>query len=180
MVRNFKEYTSRLVCLAGSLLLLASLAGCDRGMTDLEEYVISVKSKKSSNIEPIPEVHAFTPFLYEPAERRDPFLPLEFAVQGAPIVSNGVRPDVTRNREPLEEFPLDALRMVGTLQAQGTMFALVRGGDGIVHRITIGNHMGQQFGKITGISEQEVQIVEIVSDGFGGYMEQPNQLALID
>lgn len=180
MIRIFRGYLPRFVSFAGGLLVLISLTGCDRGMTDLEEYVLAVKAKKSSNIEPIPEVHAFTPFLYDPADRRDPFLPLEFAVQGAPIVSNGIRPDVTRNREPLEEFPLDALRMVGTLQTQGTMFALVRGGDGIVHRITIGNHVGQQFGKITGISEQEVQIVEIVSDGFGGYMEQPNQLKLID
>jgi type IV pilus assembly protein PilP len=166
--------------LAVSSLFVISLAGCERGMSDLETYVAEVKARKSTDIEPIPEVHVFAPYLYDPGDRRDPFLQLEFALQGPPIVGSGIRPDVTRNREPLEAFPLDALSMVGTLQAQNTMFALIRGGDGIVHRVTLGNHMGQQFGKITGISEQQVQLLEIVPDGFGGYMEQPSHLTLID
>lgn len=163
-----------------ALALLAMLGGCGRDMSDLEAYVAEVKARKSSDIEPIPEVHAFAPHIYEPGDRRDPFLPLEFALAGPAMVSSGVRPDPSRNREPLEAFPMDALRMVGTLQASGTMYALVRGGDGIVHRVTLGNHMGRNNGKITGISGQQVEVVEIVPDGFGGYMEQPNRLALVE
>ena len=166
--------------LSAALCLFLLLAACGRDMSDLESYVQEVKARTSSDIEPIPEIHAFTPFLYEPGDRRDPFVPLEFALKGPAMVSSGIRPDTSRNSEPLEAFPLDALSMVGTLQAQGTMFALIRGGDGIVHRVTLGNYMGRNYGKITGISEQEVQLVEIVPDGFGGYMEQPNNLALID
>lgn len=162
------------------LLFLVSITGCDRDMTDLEDYVAKVQSVKSSDIEPIPEVQVFTPYIYEPGDRRDPFLELEFSVKGPAMVSSGVRPDVSRNSEPLEAFPLDALSMVGNLQAHNTMFALVRGGDGIVHRVTLGNHMGQQYGKITGISEQQVELLEVVPDGYGGYMEQPNSLKLID
>ncbi|MGB1580080.1 MAG: pilus assembly protein PilP [Nevskiales bacterium] len=165
-------------CVVAGLVLLA--AGCDRGMGDLEAYVAEVKARKSSDIEPIPEVHAFAPYLYEPGDRRDPFRALEFALEGPAIVSSGIRPDLTRNREPLEAFPLDALRMVGTLQMQGTMYALIRGGDGIVHRVTLGNYVGRNYGKITEVSGQEVQIVEIVQDGFGGYMEQPNRLTLVE
>lgn len=162
------------------LSVLTMLAGCSRSMSDLEDYVAEVKARKSSDIEPIPEVHAFAPYLYEPGDRRDPFLPLEFALQGPAMVSSGIRPDVSRNPEPLEAFPLDALRMVGTLQTGGTMYALIRGGDGIVHRVTLGNYMGRNYGKITSVSEQRVELVEIVPDGFGGYMEQPNRLTLVE
>lgn len=180
MAGQSKGRQAGLMRAASSSLLVILLAACDPGMSDLEVYVAEVKARKSNDIEPIPEIQPFTPYIYDPADRRDPFLPLELALQGPPIVSSGIRPDTNRNREPLEEFPLDALRMVGTLQAQNTMFALIRGGDGIVHRVTIGNYLGRQFGKILGISEQKVEMVEIVPDGFGGYMEQPNHLTLID
>ena len=154
------------------------LAGCGAGMSDLEDYAEEVKSRKSADIEPIPQIIPYTPFLYDPAGRRDPFLALNYAPKET--IASTVTPDLNRNREPLEEFPLDSLRMMGTIEMHGTRFALVRGGDGIIHRVTVGNYMGQNYGKIVSISEAEVQLVELIPDGFSGYMEQPASIALTD
>ncbi|HET8699122.1 MAG TPA: pilus assembly protein PilP, partial [Gammaproteobacteria bacterium] len=83
-------------------------------------------------------------------------------------------------RELLEQFPLDSLTMVGTLSDQRASFALVQSADGLVHRVTVGNHMGQNYGRIVSISDTEIKLVEIVSDGLGGYLERPASVALSD
>ena len=89
-----------------------------------------------------------------------------------------IRPDVNRPNEPLEEFPLDALRMVGTITMQQRAFALIRAPDAVVHRVSVGDHLGQNYGKITGISETEVVLMEIIPDGLGGYIQRPASVAL--
>ncbi|MGV2481579.1 UNVERIFIED_CONTAM: pilus assembly protein PilP, partial [Salmonella enterica subsp. enterica serovar Weltevreden] len=81
-------------------------------------------------------------------------------------------PDLSRNKEPLEEFPIDALRMVGTIDTKGVTYALVKAPDGVVHRVTRNDHLGQNYGRIVGISESEVSLVELVPDGFGGWLER--------
>jgi type IV pilus assembly protein PilP len=163
------------------------LAGCSRDMSDLEEYAMEVRSRTSKNIEPIPQPKTFEPFLYQAkdaqgADRRDPFLPL-LASREQAIAASGatgaVRPDVERPKEPLEEFPLDSLRMVGTITMQQKAFALIRAPDAVVHRVSVGDHMGQNYGKITGISETEIVLVEIIPDGFGGFIQRPATVALV-
>lgn len=165
------------------LLLVAAalpvLTGCGVGMSDLEDYAEEVKSRKSTDIEPIPQIIPYSPFLYDPAGRRDPFVALNLAPPPETVTTT-VSPDLNRNREPLEEFPLDSLRMMGTIEMRGARYALVRGGDGIIHRVTVGNYMGQNYGKIVAINEAEVQLVELIPDGFSGYMEQPASIALSD
>lgn len=165
--------------LAAALLL----AGCAQDMDDLEAYALEVKSRTSKSIDPIPQVKAFEPFHYEAKDRRDPFTPLlqsrdENAASGGGG-SGPVRPDFNRPREPLEEFTLDSLRMVGTLTIQGKAYALMRAPDAVVHRVTVGDHMGQNYGKITAISETEVTITEIIQDGFGGWIQRPATVALV-
>src|SRR5690349_23631586 len=90
-------------------------------MSDLEEYAMEVKGRTSKNIDPIPQPKPYEPFVYEPGERRDPFLPIlqsrEAAIAGAGG-AGAIKPDFERPKEPLEEFPLDALRMVGTITMQ--------------------------------------------------------------
>ena len=162
-----------------AVVLALLLAGCGGGMRDLEEYAEEVKSRKSTDIEPIPQIIPYSPFLYDPAGRRDPFVALNLAPPAESATAT-VAPDLNRNREPLEEFPLDSLRMMGTIEMRGTRYALVRGGDGIIHRVTVGNYMGQNYGKIVAINEAEVQLVELIPDGFSGYMEQPASIALSD
>ena len=162
--------------------LATLLAGCGRDMSDLEDYAREVKSRTSRNIEPIPQIKTFEPFTYAANDRRDPFLPLlasrEQAVAAAGA-AGAIRPDTDRPREPLEEFPLDSLRMVGTITMQQRAFALIRAPDAVVHRVSVGDHMGQNYGKITGISETEVVLMEIIPDGFGGFVQRPATVALV-
>jgi type IV pilus assembly protein PilP len=89
-------------------------------------------------------------------------------------------PDQNRPREPLESFPLDTLRMVGTLADRRASFGLVQTTDGLVHRVRVGEHMGQNYGRIVAISDSQIQLVEIISNGLGGYLERPAAIGLSD
>ena len=169
-------------------LLAVLLAGCGGDMDDLVRYAEEVKSRTSRNIEPIPQIKTFEPFVYEAKnkdgnDRRDPFLPLLASRDQAAIAAAGapgaIKPDLDRPKEPLEEFPLDSLRMVGTITMQQRAYALIKAPDAVVHRVSVGDHMGQNYGKITSISETEVVLMEIIPDGFGGYLQRPASVALV-
>jgi type IV pilus assembly protein PilP len=163
------------------LTLLALLAGCGHDMSDLEQYALEVKARKSRAIDPIPQVKPYEPFTYEPSDRRDPFTPLlqsRAEALAAAAGTGGIRPDVNRPKEPLEDFTLDSLRMLGTITMERRAYALIRAPDTVVHRVSVGDHMGQNYGKITSISETEVVLMEIIPDGFGGWMQRPASLGL--
>lgn len=153
----------------------ALLMGCGADMSDLEHYVAEVKARQSSAIEAIPQMKQYEAFVYETSTRRDPF-----AKAGQPTAHavGGPRPDLNRNKEPLEEFPLDALRMVGTIRTPAGVFALIKAPDNVIHRITMKNHMGQNYGQIIAITESEVSLSELVADGFGGWVQRSASLAL--
>ncbi|MEM1176228.1 MAG: pilus assembly protein PilP, partial [Pseudomonadota bacterium] len=85
-----------------------------------------------------------------------------------------------RIREYLEGFPLDSLAMVGTLDISGTYYGLVQTSDGLIHRVIPGNYMGQNYGRITDITESEIALVEVISDGIGGYIERDAAVSLTD
>ena len=109
---------------------------------------------------------------------RSPFVPDTPQATGNSV--GGTRPDASRSREFLEGFPLDTLRMVGTLDISDTVYALMQSSDGLIHRVVPGNYMGQNDGRIIGISESEVELVEIISDGIGGYIERDASISLSD
>lgn len=169
---------------AARLLLIAAalaLAGCEQDMDDLIAYAEEVKGRTSKNIEPIPQPKPYEPHTYEPRDRRDPFLPILQSRDAALAAAGGagsIQPDLTRPKEPLEEFPLDALRMVGTITMQQRVYALIRAPDAVVHRVSVGDHLGQNYGKITGISETEVVLMEIIPDGLGGWSRRQASVAL--
>lgn len=154
------------------------LSACGSGMEDLEQRVAEVKSRKSQEVEPVPQVKQFEAFAYLPNERRDPFQQAQ--PDPGQQVASGPRPDLNRSREPLEEFPLDALRMQGVIETPKAVYALVKAPDGVIHRVSIGNHMGQNYGQIKSIEESEITLAEIVPDGFGGWISRPATLALAE
>ena len=164
--------------LALSVLALG-LSGCGGGADDLDAYVNEVKKRKGGVIEPLPEITPYEVFNYLADKQgiRSPFQP--DTVQQVGGIS-GPRPDDERSREYLESFPLDALGMVGTLHIDETMYGLVKTSDGLIHRVTPGNYMGQNDGRITEISESEIDLVEIISDGIGGYIERDAAVGLSD
>ncbi|MGD9592458.1 MAG: pilus assembly protein PilP, partial [Candidatus Berkiella sp.] len=140
-----------------------------------------IKSRQIKEIEPLPEVKPYETFTYSDTNLRSPFMPSSPVEVAKNIVSdNGIHPDTNRRKEPLESFPLDSLRMMGTLEKNGKRWAIVEDTDGIVHRITKGNFIGQHDGKVEAITEEKVLITEIIPDGSGGWRERKASLALVD
>jgi type IV pilus assembly protein PilP len=157
------------------LAVAAALGGCSDNMDELNSKVAEIKARPGGRIEPLPEVKPYETFTYAAANMRSPF------VAGMPAsasAATGVRPDQNRPREFLEQFSLDTLKMVGTLRLGGRTYGLVQTRDGLVHRVLPGNHLGQADGRITGIEEGRISLIEIVPDGMGGFIERPAALAL--
>jgi type IV pilus assembly protein PilP len=171
-MRNTTKWAAALCGLA----MLGGLAGCSTEKDELEAWIESVKQRPGGRIEPMREVKPYDSFVYDPTNLRSPFVPSAPAAS----VASGVRPDVRRNREYLEQFSLDTLAMVGTLRLEGRNYGLVQTKDGLVHRVLPGQYMGQNDGKIVTISDSKIQLIEIVPDGMGGYMERPAAIGLTD
>ena len=163
------------------LLMLGAcgLAACGGDMDDLDQYINEIKAKPGGRIEPLPEITPYEVFTYiaDAEGLRSPFVPDTPQASG---VSGGVRPNPDRSREYLESFPLDTLGMVGTLDINNSYYGLIQTADGLIHRVIPGNYMGQNDGRITEISESEILLVEIISDGIGGYIERDAAISLSD
>ena len=157
-----------------------ALSACGGADDDLRQYIDEIKAKPGGRIEPLPQIQPAPTFVYEQAVRRSPFVPdtPQRRVSNDPNAVDG--PDANRAREFLEQFPLDTLKMVGTLGDRRASFGLVQASDGLVHRVSVGNHLGQNYGRIVAISDSEIQLVEIIPDGLGGYLERPAAIALAD
>jgi len=152
------------------LSCLGFIAGCSgENLGDLHQYVKEVKARQKSKIEPLPEIVEYPIYAYQDSELRDPFIP------SAPkrIASSDptLRPD---NHPPdvLEQFPLDTLKMVGSLEQSGQRWALIKAQDGTLYRTTKGRYMGQDNGKIIKVTENQVLLQEIVPDGLGGWVKR--------
>ncbi len=166
-----------LLVLLGTLGLVA----CGSGMSDLQDFVAQEKAKPPGPIEPLPQVKPTQGFVYRAESLRSPFIPdYQANVAGRGQASGGPCPDPNRNSEYLEGFPLDGLRMVGTLTLAGQQYALIQDPDRAVHRVQVGNYVGQNFGRITTISEYKLNVLEVVPDGLGGCMERQAGMAVAE
>ena len=154
--------------------VLLATSACSSRDSELEEFIAATMKEPGGRVEPLPEVKPYESFTYAAQSLRSPFMP---GGSGSSSASS-VRPDIKRNREFLEQFSLDTMRMVGTLKLGGRTYGLVQTKDDIVHRVLPGNYMGQAEGKVTDIAASKIDLVEIVPDGLGGYMERPASLAL--
>jgi type IV pilus assembly protein PilP len=153
------------------------LSGCADDRDELRARIEEIKSQPGGRIEPLPEVKPYETFTYAAADQRSPF---EAGLAAAVNSPNALRPDANRPREFLEQFSLDTLQMVGTLQLGGREYGLVQTKDGLVHRVLPGNHLGQNDGRITAVEEAKISLIEIVPDGMGGFIQRPAALALRD
>lgn len=163
--------------LALLLPLCALLVACSPDLSDLQTYVAEINARKTVRIEPIPQPKTFEAFTYVANDRRDPFSPPDVAAANSDLSKS---PDLKRAREPLEAFPLDALRMVGMIRARDTNYVLLSAPDGVVYRAQVGNYLGQNYGRITSISQTEMNLVELLPDGFGGWFEHSASLSPTD
>lgn len=161
-----------------AVLIAATATGCTPGRADLERYVADIKAQPPLPLEPLPVMKQFETFEYAAQDLRDPFSnPTEEQETQA---GSALRPDPDRRKEPLESFPLDGLDMVGTLGSGSSLVALVMDPDRVIHRITAGNYMGQSDGRVTGVFEDRIELIELESDGGNGWMERKSTVALGD
>ena len=156
-----------------TMLLSGLLAGCGGRDSDLAHFIDATQKEPGGRVEPLPEVKPYEAYTYADQDKRSPFVP-----GGSGGANAGLRPDSHRNREYLEQFSLDTLKMVGTLNLGGSSYGLVQTKDGRVHRVVVGEHLGTNDGKISTISPSKIALVEIIPDGLGGYIERPAALAL--
>lgn len=163
-----------------TILIPLFLAGCgEGGFEDLDNFVKESDTLQRSGIPPLPTIKPYEPFNYAAFDIPDPFKARE--IEPAKGGKGGLQPDLERRKEPLEAYPLEALRMVGTLQQEkDLMFALIKSPDNNLYRIKAGNYIGQNFGMVTKISESSVALAEIVQDSAGDWSERESALQLQD
>ena len=159
-----------------ALAMLA--ASCSSELDELKTFVRDSEKGLPRRIDPLPPVKPFEPFTYEGFDLPDPFKPRKLSPpkEGG---GGGLAPDLNRRKEPLEAFPLEQLKMVGTLSMGNDMFAIVRA-DKTLYRVKKGNYMGQNFGLITEVTESEIKLKEIVQDSAGDWAERQSILPLLE
>lgn len=173
------KYLKRVGVVTGLVLLTA--CSDDGGYTDLDRFMEETRSKPRGYVEPLPEFNAYEAFNYASSDKRSPFeVPVDVQLTMMDLQpQSSVEPDFDRPREVLENFNLSDLDMVGTLSdASGARFALVSDSDGGIHRVKAGNYIGTNYGRIIGVNESQIELIEIVPNGRGGWSERPRSLSL--
>ena len=156
-------------------LLASALPACGGSKGDLEKWVAEIKAKPAPPLDPLPVMQQFETFEYDAQNLRDPFSEMFNGSEGS-----GPRPDAGRRKQTLEQFPLDSLDMVGTLGKGNSLVALVMAPDKVTYRVQPGAYVGQSDGRVTAINEDRVELVELVPDGAGGWLERPATILLED
>jgi type IV pilus assembly protein PilP len=170
--------------LLGTVIVM--LSGCGEDFGDLRQFVEQIRSKPPGRIEPIPEFQPYQNFEYTSQDLRDPFKLVDFRrpelnQEDIAALSSGLRPDIDRVKEPLEDFPLDTLRLKGTIDdKEGIKWGLIFAPDNTIHRVIEGNYVGQNHGRIIAVSDQTIDLTEIVPDGLGNYIERSSAITLIE
>jgi type IV pilus assembly protein PilP len=162
----------------------AVLAGCGAsGQEELQQWMAAQRAATKPQITPIPEPKKFTPQAYTQEGATDPFSNVKLTQalkrDSAQASSNAalVAPELARRKEPLEAFPLDSMKMVGSLIKEGAPVALLKV-DNLLYQVKPGNYLGQNYGKIMKVSETEVVLREIVQDAAGEWTERTATLQL--
>lgn len=156
-------------------IVLCTLFGCSSDMDELQQKVAQIKANAGEKIQPLPAIQPYESFKYDAMNERSPFVPSSSAKSN---LAGSLRPNSARPREFLEQFSLDTLQMVGTLDIGEKHYGLLQAKDGLVHHVQVGNHIGQSDGRIVSITNTRISIIELVPDGLGGYIERPAALTL--
>lgn len=187
-MNNLARLFIRVLIISGSFFLLTGCVSRDR--SDLEEWVAETKSRPGGRIEPLPEIKPYEAYTYKGSKegKRDPFEAFYQKSQERGIenvADTGLTKEMemeiqNRNREELEQFELDSLKMVGTLQDSEENWGIIKDPDGVVHRIKVGNYMGRNIGKVVNIFEDQIELREIVKNDDGRWEERQAAIALIE
>jgi type IV pilus assembly protein PilP len=163
------------------VLLAATLFGCGGSddFADLQGFMAEVDARPKQRIEPLPPFEQVPPFAYQASNQRSPFEP-PIVVKRVEREKGGpkVVPNFNRVKQYLEQYTVGRLSMVGTLAQGASMFALIKDDDGGVHRVQTGDYLGTDHGQILTIGEGEIELIEIVPDGTGGWVERARTVSL--
>ncbi len=159
-------------------VVLTGLSGCSQEMDDLYNFIEKTRSSHIGSVKPLPQFQPYESFSYSAVDLRDPFVPDANLDEENQTTTSLLNPDSSRPKEALEMFPLDTLRMVGILEQQENRWGLIKDSQNVVHRVQVGNYMGQNEGRIISISDSSINLIEIISDGVGGYLERDASLAI--
>lgn len=158
------------------LACLTALTGCaSDDQASMQAYMDEVRNRPPAPVDPLPDMDLVGPYLYSASNFRSPFDAPEREV---PLLAQGLAPEQERPKEALEAFPLDSLEMVGTIERGTTRWAILLDTQGLIYRATIGDRLGKNHGKVTYVSEQGLELVEIVPDARGGWREREAKLDL--
>ncbi|PCJ93685.1 MAG: pilus assembly protein PilP [Porticoccaceae bacterium] len=167
-----------LIALIGVVLSSGCSGGSQHG--DLNDFMADVRAKPSGEVKPLPTFRSYKTFSYSAMAMRSPFEPpMELAVTNSISGEGKVDPpDENRKKEYLERYNFAALSMVGTLSKSEQIWSLVNDGSGGIHRVATGNYMGKNHGRIISITNSKINVIEVVPDGKGEWVERPRTLAL--
>lgn len=176
------RYASTLRTLVLFSLTIPALYGCgDAGIDEVRQWMNDVRRQTPVSVKKLSEPKKFTPFTYTAKNEIDPFSPAKLSIAMAKAQANSpaskLKPDLERRKEPLENYPLDSIKMVGSLQKPGLSYAILQV-DKAVFQVKAGNHIGQNFGVITKVTDNEVELREIVRDATGEWVERETKLEL--
>lgn len=147
--------------------------------SDLRQFVRDSDNMPRGRIPPLPEVKPYEPFEYAAFDLLDPFVPRK--IEPARSAKSDPRlPDPNRRKGPLEAFPLENLKMVGSLSQKKEFFALIKTPDNNLYRVKMGDFMGQNFGRVIDISESAVKLKELIQDSGNDWKEEERMLLLQD
>lgn len=158
-----------------ALILLAACSGGEQ--EELRQWMKEETKDFRGRIPPLPQVKPYEPVAYDASGMVDPFRPSRLAVESKQQQGGGIQPDLTRPKEPLEAYPLESIKYVGSLTKNRQTHAIVSV-DGALHQVKAGNYMGQNFGVVTRISETELSLRELVQDPSGDWVERNSALQL--
>lgn len=166
---------------AMGVVLVFFLSGCagDREHRDLHEFMEQARKQPGGEMQPLPTVKPYKTFAYSALTLRSPFEePILLTTERASAGKSTVKPDEARQKELLESINFASLSMVGSLAKDGQIWSLLNDGEGGIHRVKVGNYIGKNHGRIVAITPTKVDVIEIVPDGKGGWIERPRSLRL--
>jgi type IV pilus assembly protein PilP len=159
-------------------LLVLMLTACTKDVGDLHEFIATTKASNVGSVKPIPQFEPYESFSYAASDIRDPFVANTDLDEDSETMTDSLHPERDRPKQPLEEFPLDTLAMVGTLEQGDNRWGLIKDPQNAVHKVKLGNYMGKSEGRIVEITETDILLIEIIPDGIGGYIERDASIAI--
>lgn len=160
-------------------VVLTHLSACkNSSMDDIRIYVQKVKSRPAQSIEPLPEIRQHAVVEYVVANLASPFVPPDPSKSIDRMKGLGISPDFNRQKEPLESYSMDSLKMVGVMKIDGKLWAIISDPDGTIYRIKKGNYIGTNFGEVLHIDNDRIEVSEIIPDNQNGWRKRMSAIVL--